>query len=59
MQRLQSKHEQKEEGREFSVGLVVKDPVLSLLWRGFCPRPRELLQAMGTARKKKKKKKVR
>lgn len=35
----------KNEREEFPGGLAVKDPVLSLLWQGVNPWPRELLHA--------------
>ena len=44
---------------EFPGGLTVKDPALSLLWQRFDPCPRELLHALGTAKKERKRRKER
>ena len=48
---------EKKDLEEFPGGLVVKDLVLSLLWLGFYPWPRDLSYAVGIAKKRKEKKK--
>ena len=47
---------EKKDLEEFPGGLVVKDLVLSLLWLGFYPWPRDLSYAVGMAKNKNKNK---